>query len=789
MTSRILTLLSLSVALLLGEDKHLSFSGIYPHLSFFNNENECGTGAVVPFADRLWVVTYAPHWPMGSSDKLYEIDQDLNMIIREESIGGTPANRMIHRESNQLFIGPYAIDQHRQVRAIPYSTMFGRPTGNARHLTDPANKIYYATMEEGLYEVDVKTLEVKTLFYDEAQKGSPKSNLHGYHGKGFYSGQGRVIYSNNGQRGGAAKTNPFTKSGVLAQWDGKTDNFETVIKKQFTEVTGPGGIHGAENPATDPVWAHGWDARSLILMCLDDGQWHRYRLPKASHSYDGAHGWNTEWPRIREIGEGDDFLMTMHGMFWKFPKTFSAKNSAGIAPRSTYLKVIGDFARWGDHVVMGCDDTAKSEFLNKRRAKGHLAAPQSQSNLWFVKPDQLDHLGPVIGRGSVWLNDTVEAGVPSDPFLFANFKRRALHLTSDSPTEITIEIDRLGNGTWELLKKEPLNRYNWLSFPDDQPGTWIRLTSSTDLKKATAWFTYRGEPQPQDLAPFKGLARIGEKDTSSGLVRALDGNKRTLQLGTPTGVYTLDNKAQLTVEKGIAWSKEKIAIPSRKGVLKIDTASVLYIDDKGNRFRLPKGPAAFDKNHSRLCREVATERDLFNCHGTFYELPAENALGFARVRPVASHNLNIHDYCSYRGMLVLSGINLTAAEGNPHIVTSDDGKAALWLGTIDDLWKLGKPTGTGGPWKNTGVKKGVPSDPYLMTGYDKKNLTVSAKTATTITAEIDITGNGDWVHYKSFTIEDIDQQSTHTFPHHFQAYWIRFISDKDTLATAFLSYN
>ncbi|MGJ8697453.1 MAG: hypothetical protein ACSHYF_14140 [Verrucomicrobiaceae bacterium] len=791
MISRIISLLALTSTFLTGETTHPNFSGIYPHLSFFNNENECGTGAVVPFADRLWAVTYAPHWPTGSSDKLYEIDKDLNMTVREESIGGTPANRMIHRESNQLFIGPYAIDQNRNVRAIPYTKMFGRHTGNARHLTDPAHKIYYATMEEGLYEVDVNTLEIKTLFHDEAQKGSPKSDLHGYHGKGFYSGQGRVIYSNNGQRGAAAKTNPFTKSGVLAQWDGKADSFETVLEKQFTEVTGPGGIYGNENPATDPVWAHGWDARSLILMCLDDGEWHRYRLPKASHSYDGAHGWNTEWPRIREIGEGDDFLMTMHGMFWKFPKTFSSKNSAGIAPRSSYLKVIGDFARWGDHVVMGCDDTAHSEFLNKRKAKGHVAAPQSQSNLWFVKPDQLDHFGPVLGRGSVWLNDEVEAGVPSDPFLFANFRRRALHLTSDAPTEITIEIDRLGNGTWELLRKEPLNRYNWLSFPDDQAGTWIRLTSSAPLKKATAWFTYGGEAQAQDLAPFKGLARVGEKDTSSGLVRARDKNKRTLHLGTDSAVYTLDNKAQLTVDKNptaLPWIKENVAIPSRKGVLQVDAASVLYIDDKGKRFRLPKGPAAFDQDAGRLCREVATERDLFNCHGTFYELPAENALGFARVRPVASHDLQIHDFCSYRGLLVLSGINLAAAQGNPHIVKSADNKAALWLGTIDDLWKLGKPTGNGGPWKNTPVKKGVPSDPYLMTGYHKKSLTLTSETPTTITAEIDITGNGDWHTGRTWQVTP-NSPVTETLPEAFQAYWIRFTSAEDTTASAQLDYD
>lgn len=54
-----------------------SYSGIYPHLAYYNNEGECGTGAVVNWADRLWVITYGPHLPYGSSDKLYEITPDL----------------------------------------------------------------------------------------------------------------------------------------------------------------------------------------------------------------------------------------------------------------------------------------------------------------------------------------------------------------------------------------------------------------------------------------------------------------------------------------------------------------------------------------------------------------------------------------------------------------------------------------------------------------------------------------------------------------------------------------
>ncbi|MCY7360197.1 MAG: hypothetical protein LH609_22625, partial [Rudanella sp.] len=59
------------------QPKPLCISGIYPSLAYYNNEGECGTGAVVPWANRLWVITYGPHLPKGSSDKLYEISPDL----------------------------------------------------------------------------------------------------------------------------------------------------------------------------------------------------------------------------------------------------------------------------------------------------------------------------------------------------------------------------------------------------------------------------------------------------------------------------------------------------------------------------------------------------------------------------------------------------------------------------------------------------------------------------------------------------------------------------------------
>ncbi len=811
-----------------------SISGIYPHLAFFNDENECGTGAVVPWADRLWAVTYAPHAPKGSSDKLYEITPELELIVRPESVGGTPANRMIHRESQQLFIGPYAIDGERNVRVIPYEKMLGRPTGNARHLSDPVNKIYYATMEEGLYEVDVHTLEVTELFADNHSGKSasadvdsadssdaphamqaPQSGLPGYHGKGLYSGQGRVVYSNNGEKGPEVFTNPSTPSGALAEWmHGK---WNVVLRNQFTEVTGPGGIHGNKDPANDPIWSIGWDARSLILMLLDDGEWHRYRLPKASHSYDGAHGWNTEWPRIRDIGE-EDLLMTMHGMLWRFPCTFSAANTAGIAPRSTYLKVIGDFCRWQDRIVFGCDDTAKSEFNNKRKAKGEIAAPQSQSNLWFVEPEQLDHIGPVFARGAVWLNEEVKANELSDPMLIHGFSHRSIHLQTDRPTKIYIEADFNGKGDWRLIKVLRVDGYLWHRLNSRQSLQWIRLRTDKDIAQATAWFQLENKApqllrlfrdfQNADAPPvdFTGLALLGETEVVGGVMRARGDNERTLHLAARNqngtlGHYVLDADLKLKAdgdEAGLEWLQDNAAIPPRKGVLSKGYSSPTYNDENGKRYRLPSnigplslvlpegsGPNGEALGLGRLCREVATERDLFHCAGIFYELPADNAGGFAKIRPVAAHQLQINDFCSYRGMLVMSGVNLELAKvsENPHIVISEDELVALWVGTVDDLWKLGRPVGVGDLWNTFNVKANVPSDPMLFNGFDFKSMRVHSEQDCTLTLEMDITGDGDWVVYKSYAVT-AGESTRFDFPRDYQAYWVRGRIDRDASCSA-----
>ena len=798
--------------------KYRMVSGIYPHLAYYNNEGECGTGAVVPWADRLWVITYGPHLPFGSSDKLYEITSDMKQLIRPESIGGTPANRMVHKESNQLFIGPYVIDNDRNVRVIPYDAMPGRHTGNARHLFDPVNKIYYGTMEEGFYEVDVNTLKTTLLYEDrnvinrrakDEPVNIPPDLLEGVHGKGLYSGQGVMVYSNNGEAGQKALEQFDIEAGSLSEWDGC--DWKLVRRNQFVEVTGPGGIYGNLNPQTDPIWTTGWDYKSLLLGVRNpETGWNFFRLPKASHSYDGAHGWNTEWPRIRDIGsEGSpDYLMTMHGMFWRFPLTFTADNSAGIRPRSAYLKVIGDFARWNGRLVFGCDDSANNEFMNKRKHKGGIEGPgQSNSNLWFTSPEKIDQLGPTTAVGSVWLAEKVVAGEVSEPMLFAGWERRSAWIFNHGIADVlfTFEVDKRGDGVWNEIKNidlKPDSSAN-VEFRKDDPGEWIRVRVDSPAI-VTVSFNYTGSDN-REIFPssiFKGVASITNEKSIGGLLYGLGKERRALGIAAvkfehgeekSAGYYELDAELNLIKKSDLqteSFIRENFAIPEK--VISVDKSSVLIIDDKNRRWRLPVGAAGYkqltDAAQLRICREVVTERDLFHAAGTFYELPAENADGFAKIRPVASHNFRIHDYASYRGMLVMTGIDPDAGAGD-HIVFSDDRQAAVWLGVVDDLWKLGKPVGYGGPWDNNEVEAGVPSDPYLIGFYDERSLQISHDADEKIIFKIEAepVGHGPWMLYKEVAVNS-GEIFNFSFPEYFNARWIRFTADKDCRASTILNY-
>ena len=784
----------------------LCVSGIYPHLAFSSSNGECGIGGVVPWAGKLWSITYPPHFPNGSSDKLYEIDDKLNLTIRPESVGGTHACRLIHRESNQLIIGVYFIDEQGKVRAADLTKLTGRMTGIARHLTDPANLVYFYDMEGAVYEVNVHTLEVKKLFVKP---------VPGWHGKGAYSGQGRLVISNNAEKGVAETpkeslvdwpADDREAAGVLAEFDGS--NWRIIERRQFTEVTGPGGIYGNARDS-DPIWATGWDKRSVILKLLDGGKWSTFRMPKASHAFDARHGWFTEWPRIREVAPGQA-IMTMHGMLWNFPLGFSAANTAGINPLCSHLRYVTDVCTWNNRLVISSDDTSMM---------ANSFTGISQSNIWFTQLDALKNCGPGTGWGGPWMDDAVKAAEYSVPFLVNGFDQRILHLVvgsrasntakaqpagANAPVTFTLETDANGDGRWNEYKRLTVSGggYAYFIFPVGFKAQWLRLKSDRDCE-ATAYFHQSaGGHGPKSAPIFASLAEVGEKSVCGGLLRP---SSNTNLLWAPTltegdsakemAVVEVNEKLAFADATSTAAAKVRDLVKLRQGEFSVDEASVV-MQQEGTKYRLPKGPAPFDQpfpsGWPRCIREVESERYLVNMHGTFYEMPRRGKLvqhmnmGVQQIKPIASHTKQIMDFCTWRGLLVMSGTRLDAKSDGQFFAGTD--KRGLWFGAVDDLWKLGKPVGKGGPWLKTAVPAGVASDPYLMTGYDKKSveLTHDAGESVKMTIEVDFDHQG-WVPLATLTVPP-HQPLTYKFEEGFSAHWARLRADKSCTASAIFTY-
>jgi hypothetical protein len=801
----------------------LRVSGIYPHLSMFNSdpkrerpEPECGVGAVVPWAGKLWCMTYTSHALGRGSDKLFAVSPDLVLEERPESVGGTHACRMIHRESNQLFIGCYAVDAAGKVRAIVREDLPGRLTALARHISDPANKVLYLAQEGAVYEVDVHTLAVRELF---------KKPLPGWHYKGAWTAQGRYFVSANGEEPApspfwkvdysSAATRQVTEElswqylqtahpplaaprltgqtmwrgfsedmGNLGEWDGKA--WRVLSRRQHLDVSGPGGLRGAASD-DEPVWALGWDLRSAFVKVREKGgEWTVYRVAKASYSADGMNGSNTEWPRICEAGDGAR-LMFLHNGLFDFPAGFRRGRSGGLRQVASTLVTVTDMTAWQGGLVF-------SQQATSVHGLAKMVPGQPHSNLQFLQRNELASWGPAAGSGGVWVEDTVKANTPSEPFLVAGYRHRCLHLTNrgESRVGFTLEADARGEERWKSVRRVEVPAQGTLAvpLPEAMKAQWLRVKADRDCV-ATAFF-HVSTPRPGAAGEgriFDGLAEAAEGPRHRGIVRA-GFPTRNLQFLTSEGRYFEVNER--LEFRAVDSAKDAAFLSSTHALQREwseDAASVVVVHSDGQRYRLPKGDGALSgAGTSRGVRECVQERYLANFHGTFYEVPRgkDRLPDYQRMKALATHNKDLADFCTWRGMLVLSGVKASAG-GDGHVF--GEAGAKLWFGAIDDIWKMGKPRGLGGPWKDTVVREGELSDPYLMAGYDDKLLSLShdAGRAIEFVVEVDYYADGQWHRYEKLSVAP-GKGLVHRFPAGYSAHWLRVRAGEKCKASAQLEF-
>jgi hypothetical protein len=286
----------------------------------------------------------------------------------------------VHSASNQAFIGPYTIDLKGNFRFIE-RFRDERLTAPIEHLTDAQNRVYMLTMEGLFYEMDVHDLKVALLTDLVKQFGINKRP----HFKGGVSAQGRVVVSNNG----------FYEFGEdeagLFEWDGT--NWRALSRKPHMDCT-------ARRNLGSVMFCTGWDEMSVLFWALVNGRWQRYRLPKASHTFD--HAWQTEWTRIREV-ETERFLMDIHGMFYELqPVAFQGAIWA-VKPICHHLRIIPDYCAYRGLLALGGNQTSPNQDNNP-------LGGQPQSGIWFGKTDDLWQWGKPAGWGGVWRRSAVKAG-------------------------------------------------------------------------------------------------------------------------------------------------------------------------------------------------------------------------------------------------------------------------------------------------------------------------------------------------------------------------------------------
>jgi hypothetical protein len=447
----------------------INIKGVFPNLTVMTDgigsTSEAGIGALIPWANKLWAIGYVSHIK-GKGIGLYEISADMTMRLHPESVTGTFANRMVHWESGQAIIGPHLIDPEGNVRTIKELSKH-RLTATMKHLSDPENMVYFLTMEGLLFEANVRILAVKQLF--DLNEVLQLSEDVPPHFKGGYTLAGRVVVANNTYEEAEFQEKRF--AGCLAEWDG--DTWRIIERNPFVEVAGCDN----ERYGGPTLVASGWNKSSVILRVYNRGEWSRYLLPKASHSFD--HTWNTEWMRIRNA-QTERFLMDIHGMFYDLPPFAYDGKIWGVRPICSHLRIIPDFCYWRGLFVLAGDQIDHDE-------------GQPQSGLWFGNIDDLWQMGKPQGWGGPWWETDVEAGAPSDPFLMTGFDKKVLHLAHDlnETVEFKVEVDFLGNGSWQEYYTFRVynNGYLHHEFPDGFSAHWIRITVNKKCQ-ATAYFMY-----------------------------------------------------------------------------------------------------------------------------------------------------------------------------------------------------------------------------------------------------------------------------------------------------------
>ena len=448
--------------------------------------SECGIGALMPWADKLWITTYPDENGNGGGMGLWSLDEDGNMVLVSET-NGTHAGRAC--SGDYAFIGEHKI--HRDGTVIRM-TGFGadvRITAWAKvpGQTPDSNGnvwVYALGMDGSIFRVKDSASPTVTFVGNAAAGlgivGQPHFKAMWGTPKRLY-----VVSNINFPDGRAGYLDLTTLGGTLA-WT----RLDTGVATGASHIEVAGSYDGNGH-----VFALGQDQWTGFLHLIhgnDAGPARRFLIPLASRQQ--VKGWQQEWMRIRQADTTERYLMDFHGCYYALsPFLDSTDGNDSQTTGFPRLEALGmhtrtttDFAVFDGKLWLG-SNSSSTQSSNKYPNAG-----QSASILWSVA--SVDELLSMTRKprasGAFYWQKAIPAATESEPMLARGYDKKVILIkngTASTSSTITVY------GYWGDRKQAigtvavAGGELKTFPIPDGVHPDWVSVSSSAAIEPSSIW--------------------------------------------------------------------------------------------------------------------------------------------------------------------------------------------------------------------------------------------------------------------------------------------------------------
>lgn len=449
-----------------------------------SNHSECGVGALIPWADRLYYSTYLAMPNDGSGTKIGYIDANFadHTVL---TTNGIHTARYIHADTNQLCIGCCVIEADGTSHTIN-DFVLRRISGFAAHIVSPATKVYAITMEGVIYEVDLTTYSATLLLDVTTALGLTKKHFKAcWTYAAPFAVTDRLLMASNVQ------TDPVTaaNSGALVAVDMVALTASVKLQSSCIEVagnyyTGNGGF----------VFIIGKDHKSPFLgvMRNNNAEVYKYRFPSPNKSQD----WyiSQEWMRIRPVTT-ERMMMNAFGMWFHLSTWLANASAAGIENTGsvgTSYPILEPIARYIDTITDFCVFNGKFAIGTNNMSLHNGAFPNSGQPNSAIKFGDIEDIwkgGKPTGKGYIWYKEATTTGTNSTAMLIRGYDKKTLHFYNQGAAAVNVAVKIVSYSDVYTLATVAVaqNTLVTYSIPDGVGADWMHLATDADNTTMTAW--------------------------------------------------------------------------------------------------------------------------------------------------------------------------------------------------------------------------------------------------------------------------------------------------------------